>query len=56
MTLAVGVKTILAPMLRISVRWKSKTKIVVGVNVLAFPSLKGIDVIWLGDEKKENAS
>lgn len=53
---AVGVKTILAPMLRISVRWKSKTKIVVGVNVLAFPLLKGIDVIWLGSEKKENAS
>ena len=49
---ACSVKKVVAPMLCISERWKSKTEIEVAVNVLGFPLLKGIDVTWLGKWKE----
>ena len=51
-----SVKTILAPMLCVSERWKSKTKIEVTANVLGFPLLEKVDVTWPEGERRKMRS
>ena len=51
-----SVETILAPVLCVSERWKSKTKIEVAANVLGFPLLEKVDVTWLEGEGRKMRS